>query len=261
MTWTKSYTAAHSQKPGAHQATNNNIFKLIDGTAGLSWKVYAQSYPGTSTCSLGLKNGTGGNHYAVRHNPAAYFDSETNSGSPGVSDKFCTNVKDLGTTSSGNLASDLSGGTLPNLSFVIPDTCNDMHDKCTQASTCSAQGAGTPTDNGIWNGDNFLCKWVPTILSSTQFANHGMLVIAWDEGEKTSSGTRTDGPLPFFVIGKNTNVNATTSSTRFDHSSTVRTIEQLLGLSGSGTLSLTGTNNVAKACNWHTFIVQTMASC
>jgi hypothetical protein len=78
---------------------------------------------------------------------------------------------------------DLETGTAEQYNFITPNLCNDMHDTCASVNTQISQG------------DTWLAKEVPQILSSTAYLNGGALSIVWDEG---SSGS--DGPLPMIWV-------------------------------------------------------------
>ncbi|MEO6835968.1 MAG: alkaline phosphatase family protein [Candidatus Tumulicola sp.] len=60
-------------------------------------------------------------------------------------------------------------GTLPTVSFIVPNLCNDMHD-------CSTK-----------TGDNWLKANLPSILNYDS-ANNGLLILTWDEAAPDNSG-------------------------------------------------------------------------
>lgn len=72
------------------------------------------------------------------------------------------------------LATDLrSISTRPNLSFIVPNVCNDGHDY-----PCVNQPSGK---NALADIDTFLQTWVPKITRSPAFKRDGLLVITFDE--------------------------------------------------------------------------------
>jgi phosphatidylinositol-3-phosphatase len=142
-------------------------------------------------CFTGAESG----RYAKRHNPFAYFRGIT--GNP----SRCAKV-----VPGSRLASDLRGGKLPRFVWLTPDLCNDMHD-------CSVK-----------HGDSYLAKQVPPLLR--QLGPRGFLVITFDEGESSAGG---GGRIPTIVAGPGVRRGAQ-PSTRYNHYSTLRTIEDALGL-------------------------------
>jgi acid phosphatase len=94
--------------PSAHPITGSSVFgqALAAGhTAGL----YAEGMP--APCATE----NGGERYAVRHNPWAYF----------VDERASCERHDVPLSA---LPGDLAAGRLPDVGLVIPDTCNDAHD-------------------------------------------------------------------------------------------------------------------------------------
>jgi hypothetical protein len=73
-----------------------------------------------------------------------------------------------------DLDSDLKSGRLPDLSYVVPGLCHDMHGgkACKSNRTSSLIGAG----------DTFMAKWVPKVMASDAFKKGGVILIVWDEG-------------------------------------------------------------------------------
>lgn len=133
--------------------------------------------------------------YAVKHNPFMYYPDIT-------SDRIrCTNH----VVPFSQFGRDLSGN-LPNYSFITPNLCDDMHD-------CSVQ-----------TGDAWLSKQVPLILSSAAFTKqHSLLIITWDEGNTSDNHVAAIFAGPAAKAGY-------TSSSRYNHYSLLRTIENLWGL-------------------------------
>lgn len=164
---------------------------------GESWKAYEESMP--SNCA-----GSNSGEYAVRHNPPPYFTSLSGCG-----------TFDVPYT---QLATDLSGNTLPAFSFITPNLIDDMHD-------------GT-----INQGDTWLSANLPTILNSPEYTSGSTAVfITWDEGTGGSTGencvSSTDNScnVATIVVSPSTPAGAT-SATSFSHYSLLGTTEQLLGL-------------------------------
>ena len=134
--------------------------------------------------------------YAQKHNPFAYFDDVRTT-------SRCSGIVPLTT-----LATDLSSASsTPAYAWLTPNLCNDMHD-------CS-----------IASGDAWLSKTVPSILNSAAFTSqNSLLLITWDEDDSTQSNQ-----VPTLVIARSV-APGFTSSTRYNHYSLLKTIEQAWAL-------------------------------
>lgn len=141
---------------------------------GLTWKGYmedmANSATEPKTCrhpQLDTNDPTvtarNGDQYATRHNPFVYFHSITDS------PDCAKNVVDL-TALDADLA---SASTTPNLVFISPNLCHDAHD-----APCVDGQPG-----GLVSADAFLEQWVPKLVGSPAFKDHGMVIITFDEAE------------------------------------------------------------------------------
>ena len=225
-------------------------------TAGLSWKGYMEDMGNvpsreSATCAhpaVGAADNTqsavAGDGYATRHDPFVYFHSIIDNTS------LCgTHVVPLGTTASAmpagtsagvtGLAADLASvATTPNLSFITPNLCDDGHDY-----PCTNQTGGA---SALANIDTFLNTWVPLITSSPAFKADGLLEITFDEASTLDANGccgQTPGPgqgnpgligpgggltgtillSPFIAPG-------TTTSTPYNHYSSLASIETIFGL-------------------------------
>ena len=152
--------------------------------AGLTWKSYCENLPsiGSTSCS------SSDNQYKRKHHPCPDFSNLTHS-------------KEYPYT---RLATDIAAGTLPNLSFVVPNMCHDMHD-------CSTT-----------TGDTWLASNMPAMISAV--GPRGLVILTWDEDDKSSS----NHILTVFA-GPCVKANYVCSST-FNHYTLVRTICDVLGL-------------------------------
>ena len=242
--------------------------------AGLSWKDYDEDMgniplrDGGTTCGHPIVDtpditqlALPGDGYATRHNPFVYFHSVIDDSA------YCgAHVVPLGSSSgSGSgLAADLaSASTTPNLSFIVPDLCDDGHDPAIPSGSLpSLPVLGTPSlpvvsgctnessPGGPTAASAFLSTWVPRITSSPAFAADGMLVVLFDEASTTDSTAccgETPGPnspkpgitgpgggrtgavvvSPFTLPG-------TTSSTPYNHYSLLASLENIFGLGRLG---------------------------
>jgi phospholipase C len=183
--------------PRHHPLTGDNVFRQV-AAAGLNWRDYAESAPGP--CAL--SNSADG-RYLVRHVPPTYY----------VPDRAACvkGAVPMGTVASGALHDDIAAGSLPAFGFVSPDACDDMHG----APPCPADMIG--------GGDRWLKGRLPAILAGPDYrAGKLAIIITWDEG------TGTDNHIPTLVIAPPTRKIAATET--FSHCSTLRTVEELLGL-------------------------------
>jgi len=180
-----------------HQSTSSHLVTLLR-SAGITWKAYAENITGTA-CPL--RNSY---RYAVRHDPFVYFDDVTGTLNPNSA--YCIDHIRPYT----ELAGDLSSNTVARYNFIIPNVCDDMHNHC-----------GT---DPVQVGDTWLSKAVPPILNSRAYLSGGALFITWDEG---ISG---DGPIGMIVLSPLAKGHGYHNSIRYTHGSTLRSIEEIFGL-------------------------------
>jgi phosphatidylinositol-3-phosphatase len=167
---------------------------------GEPWRVYAQDVPGV--CFTGAKGGGGldgpgaPGPYARKHNPAISFTSVSDNPSQ------CANIQPLASF-------DPAAGAYE---FIVPNLVNDMHN-------------GTIAD-----GDAFLSAFVPLITASPAYAAGGVLFITFDEGS-TNEGSLGDAGGHIATLFIAASVPAGDQYSAYaDHSSVLRTTEDLLGL-------------------------------
>jgi hypothetical protein len=189
-----------------HQATHQHLVKLLEN-AGIPWKAYEENITGTN-CPLtntGPTDPNGVPLYAVRHNPFVYFDDET--GNRNSTNAACiAHIRPFT-----ELARDLAANNVARYNFITPNLCDDMHDSC----------GGDP----IAHGDAWLKAHVPAILNSTAYRSGGVLFIVGDEGAKG------DGPIPMIVLSPFAKGNHYSNTTYYTHSSLLRTVQEILGVS------------------------------
>jgi hypothetical protein len=174
--------------PSRHVVTADNLFRQVRAAGGTA-RTYAEAMSGS--CQLASAG-----RYAVKHNPAAYFQ--------GGSDRAACVRDDIpaGTLVDGAFITALRTKTLPTFSFVTPDICNDTHD-------CS-----------VATGDRWLRDWVGKITGSRIYAEGRTAVfVVWDEMT----------PMPFLAIAPTID-RGSVAHDRIDHFSLLRTTEELLGI-------------------------------
>jgi hypothetical protein len=106
------------------------------------------------------------------------------------------------------LASDVAAGGLPNLTFVIPNACNDTH-------TCS-----------VAQGDQWLANNVPSLLAAV--GPNGVVIVTWDEDDQRA------GNHVLTVIAGNPVRAGAVSNRSVNHYTLSRTIAALLGIGTAG---------------------------
>jgi phosphatidylinositol-3-phosphatase len=183
-----------------HQSTSQHLVTLLNN-AGISWKSYQEGINGAD-CPL-----TDSGEYTPRHNSMVYFDDVTNNNNPDSS--YCiAHVRPFA-----ELATDLQHNTQARYNFITPNLCHDMHDTC------------SPLNDPVQQGDTWLAQHIPTILNSQAYQNHGIIFITWDEGEGG------DGPIGLIVLSNNAKGGGYTNTIHYTHSSTLRTLEEIFGVS------------------------------
>jgi phospholipase C len=177
--------------PAAHPLDVPSIFSQVKD-AGMTWRSYQESAP--ANCSLEPSY-----PYAVKHDPAAYYT--------GIRDDCAAWDVPMGTTTGGNLLTDLNADMLPAFSFMTPNLCNDTHD-------CS-----------VATGDAWLAAWFAKIVASPGYQNGSTVIfLTWDEDEGAESNR-----IPTIVVSPSTRVK-TVSTTSFSHYSLLKTTAEPPGI-------------------------------
>jgi hypothetical protein len=183
--------------PADHPLAADNVFAQVQ-RSGREWRAYAESMPGT--CAL--ENAAGG-LYLVRHAPATYYVAQRSR---------CRQWQvPAGTPAAGPLHDVVVAGRLPAYAFVTPNACNDMH------------GAVQCRNGEVATGDAWLSHWLPEVLAGPDFRSGRLaVVVTWDEGSSA------DNHIATVVLSRRTShVRATQ---RWNHCSTLRTVEEILRL-------------------------------
>jgi Phosphoesterase family len=200
--------------PG-HTVDQPNLMSQLD-QAGLSWKGYFQGmpYPGyRGYCFPAKCNGIpdSDTQYVAKHNGIVNFADMQNS----------TDFSKQAPYS--QLASDLSSGNAPRLSYIVPDECHDMHGA---PPWCLDSGKfGDVSDNWlVATGDAFVGQTVNQITSSKLWSSgNNAIVVTWDEGNFAGD------MIPTIVI-TNHGPRAVTDNTSYNHYSLLASLEQTFGL-------------------------------
>jgi len=193
--------------------TNDNSFSCpvsVDNivrrfaAAGKTWKVYAESLP-----SVGY-TGNDVYPYSKHHNPFVYFTDVLNSSTQQQ------NVVPLT-----QFTADVNSGSLPHLSFVVPNMQNNMHD-------CPAGMPSCTLNDILANGDRWLQANIAPLISSPAFQQDGLLIITFDEADK-SDPTNGGGKIATVVVSPRSKP-AYRSSTFYQHENLLRTGLAALGM-------------------------------
>lgn len=177
-----------------------SIFSQLGNGAWEDWNESMPSncYPKDSGSISAL------NPYKAGHNPALYY-----SGLP-----CSTYDVPAGTTGPDDMSSfnnALAAGTVPEYNLISPNLCEDSYHSC---------GEG----NIVTQYDNFLKKEIPLIEASSAFGSNGIIFATYDEGYEPTADPNT------MMVVTGPQVQAGTYSGEYDHYSTLKTIEDGLGL-------------------------------
>ncbi len=175
-----------------HQNTHEHLATLLDAK-GISWKDYDEGSSGTY-CPLDRW-----------HDPFVFFDDVTDSNNR-LSSKCIAHMRPLK-----ELAPDLLADNVARYNFIVPSNCHDMHTSCNGK-------------NQIQAGDDWLASNVPSILASSAYRQNGLIMVLWDEARVG------DGPVPLFMLSPLAKGNGYTNNIPYTHSSTLRTIEEIFGV-------------------------------
>ena len=141
---------------------------LVDQLAasGLTWKTYQQSLPYAGF--TGASYPPGNALYAVKHNPFAFFASVQND--PAQLQRMVPDTQ---------LAADLASGEVPNLAYIAPDQCHDMHGlaSCRDETTLIRQG------------DTYVGDTISAIMAAPVWQQgNNAIVVTWDENDFSTTG-------------------------------------------------------------------------
>jgi hypothetical protein len=202
-------------QPGQPQlVTHQHLVRELE-EAGISWTAYAEPDFGSAVfdnCPLDFS------YLDVEHLAFVYF-SDVNHGLHSTSAECIKHVRPYY-----QLATDLANQTSAQYNFIVPNVCHDGHEG---VSPCDALES---KDNTL-RGDTWLKQNVPLILNSAEYQRGGALFIIWDEGE--DSGPYSDGPIGMFLLSpfaKGGGRTAYSNSVHYDHSSTLKTLQEIFGV-------------------------------
>jgi phosphatidylinositol-3-phosphatase len=187
--------------------------------AGVSWKNYEEDVELSSSPTksaygtngpVNPYNGTTQFNYAAKHNPMAFF-----------TDTALQNVFPLA-----QLFVDLDNNAVGQYNWITPDQYNDAHSTLNGGFTYNGTNYTGDAAN-IAQGDNFLSRVIPQIMASKAYQNNGVIIIWWDESEGGDDLSRTIQEVVISPLAKG---NAYASSIPMNHSSDIKTMEEIFGL-------------------------------
>jgi hypothetical protein len=160
--------------------------------------------------------------YAVKHNPFVYFEKVESGPNAALS---LDQVVDF--DGPNGLWADLADqDRVPELSFIVPNQCHDMHGFVSGGTTICATGNQTATNLTIQQGDAEVSKLVYGIKASKAWQRgRNAIVIVWDENDYSNAANRV-----VFLVETNYAANGAVSSVPYDHFSLLRTLEAGFGL-------------------------------
>jgi Phosphoesterase family len=191
--------------------TDDNIFRELNN-AGISWKVYAQSYSlaGGTVTTPDNNNGTA---YYRRHNGATWYSDILSN-----VNQSANNIVDLT-----KLTTDVADGKLPAFVIIVPDGNHDAHDCPVGMSSCTQE-------QKLSAADGFLSSTLEPILATPDFqpGGGGLAIVTFDE---CASGTNGGCGASVYtaLIGPNVSPHFV-SKVRYKHENTLRTMLEALGI-------------------------------
>ena len=214
LTW-KSYQESLPASPNGVNNSDGNFSNLTDFT-----KMTAADSDITSAGIVNL--------YAVKHNPFLYFRNVQNGGNPMLSQHQVVAFDGLS-----GLWGDLATGNVPNLSFIVPNQCNDQHGRGNSTPYCGFD----PNDNGtqtglnpalIALGDQVVQKIVTGIHNSPAWKQgHNAIITVWDENDYSVAPVINQVVA---IVDTNYGVWGTKSNQFYTHFSLLRSLEGGFGL-------------------------------
>ena len=144
--------------PSAHRARLASATSVFDQalSKGRTAATYAESMP-TSCDRQNYPSRGGSTQYAVRHNPWSYFPHG----------RTQCRAHDVALT---RFASDAAADRLPNVGFLIPNLDHDAH------------------DGSLATADTWLRHTLASVLSSSDFAEHRLVVVVTADEDDRRSG-------------------------------------------------------------------------
>jgi hypothetical protein len=187
------------------------------------WTVPLNSFSGTSPAYTNAYNGSDQYNYAAKHDPQVFFTA-TNGGN----NTTPSNPESQYYAPLQQLQTDLSDNTVARYNWITPDQYNDMHSSLTDGFTYHGVH-NTGDQAAVAEGDNFLSIIVPEIMASEAYKDDGEIVI-WNDETEGGNGPGFDGTE--IIISPLAKGNAYTNDIPYNHSSDLRTLQDIFGVFG-----------------------------
>ena len=221
--------------------------------AGKSWKSYQEGLPligadgvdvSDGFYTLGANNAAGKNVtsdfaalsttgnpvsaadvvylYAVKHNPFAYFASVQEGRNRELSLERMVSFE-----GQHGLYADLKTGHVPDLAFIAPNQCEDMHGRGNGTAFCNFDADDNGTQTGlnpslILQGDLAVQRIVTAIKASPTWSDsRSAIVILWDENDYS----RITSNQVVAIVDTNYGDHAVQSARFYDHYSLTKTLD------------------------------------
>ncbi len=236
---------------GANQGNAPSLSGLLQ-TAGIAWKSYQEdidlaknaqnqvtntvlpqsqwtvplnNISGTSPAYTNAYNGSNQYNFATKHDGQLYYNATNGGNDTSMSNPEIPHYAPLQ-----QLATDLANNTVARYNLITPDQYNDQHTALANGFTYNGTHY-TGDAAAIAQGDNFLSILVPQIMASQAYKNNGAIVIWWDETEGGDDASRTLGEIVLSPLAKG---NAYDSTLSYTHSSDLKSLQELFGVSAPG---------------------------
>jgi hypothetical protein len=189
------------------------------------WTVPHNDMSGTSAAYVNPYNGSNQYSFATKHNGRLYFNATNGGNDTTPRNPLASHYAPLQ-----QLAADVKDNSVARYNIITPNLYNDMHSAL--SGGFNYHGVHYTGDQAaVAQGDNFLSIFVPQIMASQAYENNGAIVIWFDE---TQGGDSEEFTLPEIVISPLAKGNAYNSSLRYTHSSDLKTLHELFGVSAPG---------------------------
>jgi len=187
------------------------------------YEVPLTSFSGTSADYTNAYNGSHQYNYAAKHNPQVFFTDTNGGNNPTSSNPEAQYYAPLQ-----QLQTDLNNNTVARYNWITPDQYNDMHSSLSAGFTYHGVHY-TGDQAAVAEGDNFLSIIVPEIEASQAYKDNGEIVI-WNDETEGGNGPGFDGTE--IIISPLAKGNAYTNVIPYNHSSDLRTLQDIFGVFG-----------------------------
>ncbi len=183
--------------------STDNVVRELNASAK-SWKMYAESIPGQGYL--------GGDQfpYLRDHNPFSFFSDVQQSAAQTANIVPFT-----------QLAADLSSGSLPNYSFIVPNAIDDAH-------SCADGQEDCPQGQRLQTADQWLRANIAPLLANAAFQQSGLLIIVFDES--ADDFTNGGGRVVAILLGTHVRPGYVGNATKYDHRSLLSLTMKALGV-------------------------------